>query len=399
MVSSCGNLKAQNKINSRLFYSKPPLFNSKSKVRHVDFSLYNVNITLPVDDREKYYGEVIEKNKKTHFVGDFFESPTMNEIQKKMKTDFVAFHSNKKSARSSKNLTINSSVEVFYPMLEGFVKRKSFAKVRMAITALVNNQLLFSRKYETVYITNGLDNEFEGDVLMTAEEGENVTIGMALRKTLDQFYTDLYRVLTLRENEIIIYGKTIHSKTNAAVSATITFKSDSSISITSATNGSYEAVVTKSDYTIQVVAPDFLMYAEEADFSNSVLKMLEINIRLRPIETGSIVKLKNVLFQVGTDVLLEESFPELNDVVTFLKKNPKVKIELQGHTDNRGSAQKDLDLSQQRVDKIKSYLVEHGVKANRIKGIGFGNAKPIASNADEAGRKLNRRVEFVILRK
>lgn len=392
-------LSAQNKINSRLFYSKPPLFNSKSKAGKIDFSLYDITVTLPVDEREKYYGEVIEKNKKTHFIEDFFESPTMNEIQKKMKSDFSVFNTRKKHSGTQKKITINSTVEVFYPMLEGFVNRKSFAKVRLAITALLNDQLLINRKYESVYITNGVDNEFEGNVLMTAEEGENVTIGMALRKTLDQFYSDLNKGLTLDANALIIYGKTLNSKTNTPLSATINFKSDSPTSLNSNPNGSFELILSKNKYTVQVVAPDFLMYSEAIDFTNLTLKLVEYDIKLKPIETGSIIKLQNVLFQVGTSTLLEESFPELNDVVKFLKKNPKVKIELQGHTDNQGSAQKDLELSQQRVEKIKSYLTEHGIKSGRIKGKGFGNSRPIASNADEAGRKLNRRVEFVILKK
>ncbi len=84
--------------------------------------------------------------------------------------------------------------------------------------------------------------------------------------------------------------------------------------------------------------------------------MEEIDFKLLPIEAGSVVSLKNVLFQVGTTNLLDESFSELEDVVTFLKRNRKVKIELQGHTDNQGNAAKDLELSQQRVDVIKTYL-------------------------------------------
>jgi len=109
--------------------------------------------------------------------------------------------------------------------------------------------------------------------------------------------------------------------------------------------------------------------------------------------------LNNVLFEVGTTKLLKESFIELDEVVDFLKRNPKVRIELQGHTDNQGSALNDLELSQQRVDKIKNYLVSQGIRSNRVSGKGFGNTRPIASNNTEEERKLNRRVEFVIVKK
>jgi outer membrane protein OmpA-like peptidoglycan-associated protein len=102
---------------------------------------------------------------------------------------------------------------------------------------------------------------------------------------------------------------------------------------------------------------------------------------------------------MGTTNLLQDSYAELDGVVTFLKENQKVKIELQGHTDNQGDAQKNMELSQQRVDRIKAYLVLKGIKPNRISGKGFGGTRPIAANKDEEGRRLNRRVEFVIVKR
>ncbi len=81
-----------------------------------------------------------------------------------------------------------------------------------------------------------------------------------------------------------------------------------------------------------------------------------------------------------------------------MKNNPKVEIELNGHTDNRGDAKKNIILSQQRVERIKSYLVSKGISSKRIKGKGFGGTRPIATNDSEEARKLNRRVEFVILK-
>jgi outer membrane protein OmpA-like peptidoglycan-associated protein len=269
----------------------------------------------------------------------------------------------------------------------------------LAEAAIENNATLINRKYESLYVTNGMDNDFEGDVSMTVEDGENVTVGMALRKCLDQFYADLKLVLSLDENSIIVYGKVTSSKTGEGLGATISFRSDSPLAIVSTPDGKYQLVISKTKYNVQIVASGFMNYTEDFDAQASHTKMEEINFKLQPIETGRVVALKNVLFQVGTTKLLNESFPELDDVVTFLKGNRKVKIELQGHTDNQGNAAKDLELSQQRVDVIKAYLVNKGISSGRIKGKGFGSSKPIASNASEEGRKLNRRVEFVILKK
>jgi outer membrane protein OmpA-like peptidoglycan-associated protein len=357
-----------------------------------------VTVSLPTDERNKFYGEVVYRKKKNHYIEDFFGSPMMVEIQNKIKSDLSGLKSKKKNISAQQELMINTSVEVFYPKLEGFIKAKSFAKVRLVMSAIVNASVLIKKKYESLYVTNGSDNEFEGDISMTVEDGENVTVGMALRKCLDQFYSDLNQVLTINENSIIVYGKVTGSKRGEGVIATISFRPDARYTVVSGPGGSYQLVIAKAKYNIQTVASGFMSYQEDFDAQASMMKMQEIDFKLQPIEAGRVVSLRNVLFQVGTTNLLQESFLELDDVVTFLKSNRKVKIELQGHTDNRGNAAKDLELSQQRVEVIKAYLVANGITSGRIKGRGFGASKPIASNSNEEGRKLNRRVEFVIIK-
>jgi outer membrane protein OmpA-like peptidoglycan-associated protein len=151
-------------------------------------------------------------------------------------------------------------------------------------------------------------------------------------------------------------------------------------------------------YLISIEAAGFVNLSEKLDLQSIDMKNVELNFKLQPIEVGAVVNLKSVLFELGSTTLLDESYSELNTVVDFLNANPKVEIELEGHTDNRGDAKKNLVLSQQRVDKIKSYLVSKGISARRIKGKGFGGSRPIATNNTEEERRLNRRVEFRILR-
>ena len=103
-----------------------------------------------------------------------------------------------------------------------------------------------------------------------------------------------------------------------------------------------------------------------------------------------------MLFIQGKPELLPESYPELNEIVQFMKKNPKIEIEISGHTDSRGSFRQLMELSQKRVNKVKSYLVSKGIESKRIVGRGYGGSKPIASNDSEETRILNRRVEFTI---
>jgi len=128
------------------------------------------------------------------------------------------------------------------------------------------------------------------------------------------------------------------------------------------------------------------------------MQQVELNFRLQPIEIGATVNLKNVLFQIGTTNMLGESFDELNVVADLLRTNPKIEIELAGHTDNRGDARLNQQLSQRRVEVVKAYLVAKGINAKRIKGKGFGGQKPIANSETEESRRLNRRVEFTIVK-
>ena len=151
-------------------------------------------------------------------------------------------------------------------------------------------------------------------------------------------------------------------------------------------------------YHLTVSAEGYMSTEERLVVSQTSAPSLQKYYLLTPLKVGTTVNLKNVLFERGTPNLLEESYPELNSVVKMMMDNPNVNIELQGHTDNQGSGKLNLELSQQRVDMVKAYLVEKGIESLRITGKGFGGTRPIASNASEETRKLNRRVEFTIVK-
>lgn len=202
-----------------------------------------------------------------------------------------------------------------------------------------------------------------------------------------------------KDKMVLVGGHITNVKTGAGIAAIIEFKSDSSSSVASSPDGAFKIYIRSGKiHNIDAKAKGFVNLSERLDFRSLDLKTMELNLKLQPIEVGVVVNLKSVLFYMGTTALLEESYPELDMVVEFLKGNPKVEIQLDGHTDNRGDAKKNLLLSQQRVEKIKAYLVSKGVQAKRIKGRGFGGSKPIATSDTEESRKLNRRVEFIILK-
>jgi outer membrane protein OmpA-like peptidoglycan-associated protein len=388
----------QNTFNSRLFYAKPALFNSKSKVMHFNLSRFDAVVALPEDHRAEFYGEAVYKNTKVHELEEFFRTPTMNEIQNKMEADLKKFGLGKARNVHHDKLGLAANVEVFYPKVSGFLNGKSFAKVRLALITTLNDSLLIKNTYESFYITNGMDHDFEGSLDMTVEDGTNITAGMALRQALDPFYNDLNLALTRKDKKMVVTGVITGAKTKQGVAAQIVFTSDSSYSATSAADGRFTITIPAvRAQSIQITASGFVNFSSTFN-PGATLRVLKKDFQLQPIEIGAVVNLDNVLFYMGTTELLEDSYAELNGVVTFLKKNAKVRIELHGHTDNQGDPNKDVVLSQQRVDRIKTYLVSKGINARRITGKGFGGSQPIASNATEEGRKLNRRVEFVILK-
>ena len=116
------------------------------------------------------------------------------------------------------------------------------------------------------------------------------------------------------------------------------------------------------------------------------------------VEEGKVVRLKNIFFDTDKSELLPLSFVELKKLLQLMLDHPTMIIEISGHTDSRGDADYNLALSGKRAKAVFDYLKTNGISSHRIRYTGYGSAKPIASNNDEQGMQLNRRVEFLILK-
>jgi len=112
--------------------------------------------------------------------------------------------------------------------------------------------------------------------------------------------------------------------------------------------------------------------------------------------SGGEIILNNVLFETDSYMLVETSFVELNNLINYLKKNPKQKIHIEGHTDNVGGKEHNVTLSENRAAQVYSYLVDRGISSERLSYKGYGESKPISTNNTDVGRKQNRRTSFVI---
>jgi outer membrane protein OmpA-like peptidoglycan-associated protein len=115
-------------------------------------------------------------------------------------------------------------------------------------------------------------------------------------------------------------------------------------------------------------------------------------------EGSTVFVLQQVHFATGSATIEPDSFPMLGEIASLLKANPAIKkMRIEGHTDNRGNADFNLDLSKRRAASVRTWLVQHGIEDGRLESEGYGLTRPIDTNDTDAGRLANRRVEFKIL--
>jgi outer membrane protein OmpA-like peptidoglycan-associated protein len=112
-----------------------------------------------------------------------------------------------------------------------------------------------------------------------------------------------------------------------------------------------------------------------------------------------VIELKNVFFDIDKFDLKPESKAELNKLAEFLKKNPTIKGELGGHTDNTGDKKKNQLLSQNRAKSVLEYLVVAGIDKTRLSFKGYGDTKPKFPNDTPEHKAANRRTEFKVFKK
>ena len=156
---------------------------------------------------------------------------------------------------------------------------------------------------------------------------------------------------------------------------------------------------TGKNYALNVSADGYLFYSEnfKLDEKGTLLKPVLKDIAMHTIKFGETVILKNIFFETAKFDLKPESQIELNKLIELLNKNPKMKIEISGHTDNVGGKDNNQTLSENRAKAVYNYLSANKISADRLTYKGYGDTKPIDSNDNEQGRANNRRTEFKVI--
>jgi outer membrane protein OmpA-like peptidoglycan-associated protein len=152
-------------------------------------------------------------------------------------------------------------------------------------------------------------------------------------------------------------------------------------------------------YALSVTAEGYLFHSETFSLTeNKGNEPYALTVELQKIKAGTAIVLQNIFFDLDKDQMKIESLSELQELATFLKANPDVRIEISGHTDNQGAADYNEDLSLRRANAVKKYLVEReSIAADRLETKGYGALEPLVSNDTEEGRAKNRRTEFKVL--
>jgi len=239
-----------------------------------------------------------------------------------------------------------------------------------------------------------IDNVKTGIIEIQAEKKDYFTNAKTVQINENQV-TNIDLALAPSAFKSTVVGKVTDKEKGQPLKAEVSFPGTAVKSVwTDAQTGIYKTDLPVGTHTIQLKAEGYISQSFPIVVEKE--KTLEKDFQL--IKVGAKITLKGVFFETNKATLKPESHVTLDDAAKILKDNPKITVEIQGHTDNVGSDEYNQTLSQRRAQSVVDYLVKiHGIEVNRLTAMGYGESKPIASNDTPEGRSLNRRVEFVVL--
>jgi outer membrane protein OmpA-like peptidoglycan-associated protein len=201
----------------------------------------------------------------------------------------------------------------------------------------------------------------------------------------------------------LISGKVFDQKSSQILEALITYydletNEEIGTARSDPEDGNYQiALESGRKYAYLARMAGYYPISENIDLTEmDVYAELKKDLYLAPMEVGGRIRLNNIFFEFDKSDLLKASVHELDRLVKIMEENPTMTISIEGHTDWIGSDAYNQKLSEDRARAVFTYLQEKGL-GNRASSIGFGEARPVATNDTDEGRAQNRRVEFVIL--
>ncbi len=200
---------------------------------------------------------------------------------------------------------------------------------------------------------------------------------------------------------VLLKGSVMNRKNKFIANAVVTLKQGNKVikQLTTNADGDYSVYIKKKgDYMVITSYEGYLPNDMKVAVYDNKDTLVSITHILEKIELNKTVRMDNIYYDYNKATVRFESLPALDVLVEFMMKNPKVKIELSSHTDERGYDDYNLNLSQGRAKNAAMYLILEDIENNRIVYKGYGETKPLIKNAKtEDEHQLNRRTEFKVI--
>lgn len=151
-------------------------------------------------------------------------------------------------------------------------------------------------------------------------------------------------------------------------------------------------------YIVRVTRPQYFFYEEEIDLSDIFYgQKIKKTVVMIPLKKGEKLTLNNITFELNSAELTESSKEVLENVFDLMKQNRNIVLEIAAHTDDLGDASYNLNLSNNRAQSVKDFLLSKGVPEMMLSSKGYGESEPAYPNDSDENRALNRRVEFIVI--
>lgn len=216
-----------------------------------------------------------------------------------------------------------------------------------------------------------------------------------------------FQVIPFQQQDTLVQvaGKVVDDKTGDPIEASIFYEKlpyydnmgsakssqeDGSFGLYLYNNTSYTIKLTAQGY--DVVNKEFRVLLEQGKDS------FEMEYRMVPDQANRMIVLENLIFERGRSKISPASFGEIDRLVEWLNERPNLVIQLEGHTDFEGNENANMELSLERVDAVREYLVSKGIKKNRVQTKAFGGSQPLTLERTDEGKRKNRRVEVRVIR-
>lgn len=222
-----------------------------------------------------------------------------------------------------------------------------------------------------------------------------------------EFKTDIYKVKLDSTNKpqptLLVKGKVFNAKTKAPIQAKIIYKDlvsnkEVGTSLSEPLSGTYEVILPAGRlYEFYAEKEKFYPVSKNIDLRDyHKYEEISRDLELAPLTEGLKIRLNNLFFKFNSSELDDESLPELDRLLDLMRKNIKLQIQVNGHTDNVGSESSNQILSENRAKSVVQYLSRNGIEETRLSYKGFGESQPVGDNNTDSGRQTNRRVEYEI---